>query len=143
MPWDPGPYNALQLESRTRWKGLCPTSACNKDFSPKIVGDSLGVDSLLGTAVNIGNPDRKHPRVQRYRASVQRELANTGEWGSPVGENRGPVVEQFCMGHGFPKPHANSTNSTVANEQIAAATDHVPRQVEPRGNVDCLKNLGF
>lgn len=37
MPLDPGPYNALPVESRTRWKGLCLTSACNKNFSPKIV----------------------------------------------------------------------------------------------------------
>ena len=27
--------------------------------------------------MTIGNPDRKHPRVQRYRASVQRELWGT------------------------------------------------------------------
>ena len=32
---------------------------------------------MLGTAVTIGNPDREHPRVQRYRASVQRELWGT------------------------------------------------------------------
>src|SRR5687767_8382002 len=48
-----------------------------------IVGDSLGVDSLLGNTVTIGNPDRKHPRVQRYRASVQREL-----WGTTAVEVR-------------------------------------------------------
>jgi hypothetical protein len=42
-----------------------------------IVGDSLGLDSLLGNGITISNPDREHPRVQRYRASVQRELWRT------------------------------------------------------------------
>lgn len=39
MPWNPGPYNALQVESRIRWKELCPTNACacNRDFSQEIV----------------------------------------------------------------------------------------------------------
>src|SRR5688500_11527913 len=53
-----------------------PLRADGTRYAP-IVGDSLGVDSLLGTEVLIGNADRKHPRVQRYRASVQRELWGT------------------------------------------------------------------
>ena len=53
-----------------------PLRADGTRYDP-IVGDSLGVDSLLGNTVTIGNPDRKHPRVQRYRASVQRELWGT------------------------------------------------------------------
>jgi hypothetical protein len=57
-----------------------PLRADGTRYDP-IVGDSLGVDSLLGNAVTIGNPDRKHPRVQRYRASVQRELWGTSAIG--------------------------------------------------------------
>src|SRR5687767_15573600 len=53
-----------------------PMRADGTRYDP-IVGDSLGVDSLLGHTGTIGNPDRKHPRVQRYRASVQRELLGT------------------------------------------------------------------
>jgi hypothetical protein len=53
-----------------------PLRADGTRYDP-VVGDSLGVDSLLGTTVTIGNPDRKHPRVQRYRASIQRELWGT------------------------------------------------------------------
>jgi hypothetical protein len=53
-----------------------PLRAGGTRYDP-IVGDSLGADSLLGNAVTIGNPDRKHPRVQRYRASIQRELWGT------------------------------------------------------------------
>ena len=53
-----------------------PMRADGTRYDP-IVGDSLGIDSLLGNAVTIGNPDREHPRVQRYRASLQRELWGT------------------------------------------------------------------
>jgi hypothetical protein len=53
-----------------------PMRADGTRYDP-IVGDSLGIDSLLGNAVTIGNPNREHPRVQRYRASLQRELWGT------------------------------------------------------------------
>jgi hypothetical protein len=53
-----------------------PIGSSGSRYDP-IVGDSLGIDSLLGTGVTISNPDREHPRVQRYRASVQRELWGT------------------------------------------------------------------
>ena len=36
--------------------------------------DSLGVDSILGTAFTREDPNRKHPRVQRWRVGVQREV---------------------------------------------------------------------
>jgi hypothetical protein len=42
-----------------------------------IVGDSLGIDSVLGNGVTITDANREHPRVQRYRLSVQRELWGT------------------------------------------------------------------
>jgi hypothetical protein len=69
-----------------------PLRADGTRYDP-IVGDSLGVDSLLGNAVTIGNPDRKHPRVQRYRASVQREL-----WGTTAVE----VAYNYQIGDRLP-----------------------------------------
>ena len=53
-----------------------PLRADGTRFDPT-VGDSLGIDSLLGNTVTISNPDREHPRVQRFRASVQRDLWGT------------------------------------------------------------------
>lgn len=53
-----------------------PLRADGTRFDP-IVGDSLGFDTLLGQAVTVNNPNRKHPRVQRIRASIQRELWGT------------------------------------------------------------------
>jgi hypothetical protein len=41
------------------------------------VGDKFGIDTLLGQGVTIGNINREHPRVQRYRVSLQREI-----WGN-------------------------------------------------------------
>src|SRR6266516_5468461 len=38
------------------------------------INDSLGVDSILGSAFAREDPNRKHPRVQRWLASVQREV---------------------------------------------------------------------
>jgi carboxypeptidase family protein len=41
-----------------------------------ILGDSLGIDSLLGGALTSENGLREHARQQRWRVSVQRELAS-------------------------------------------------------------------
>lgn len=40
------------------------------------IGSSLGADTLLGTAYTDQNLNRKHARQQRWRVSVQRELAS-------------------------------------------------------------------
>jgi hypothetical protein len=69
-----------------------PLRADGTRYDP-IVGDSLGTDSLLGSAVTVGNPDRKHPRVQRYRASIQREL-----WGTTAIE----VAYNYQLGDRLP-----------------------------------------
>jgi hypothetical protein len=41
------------------------------------LADSLGANVLLGSNFTAENPDRKHARVQRWRAAVQRELFGT------------------------------------------------------------------
>ena len=41
-----------------------------------VVGDALGVNSLLGGALNTENGLRDHARQQRWRVSIQRELAS-------------------------------------------------------------------
>jgi hypothetical protein len=41
------------------------------------VGNKFGIDTLLGQAVTTNNVNREHPRVQRSRVSVQRELWRT------------------------------------------------------------------
>ena len=57
------------------------------------IEDALGVDAILGTNFTREDPNRKHPRVQRWRIGVQREVlrnlavevAYTGSYADRVG----------------------------------------------------------
>jgi len=51
-----------------------PTRATGTRFD-EAIGSSLGVNTALGTRFQAQNPNREHPRVQRWRASVQREIS--------------------------------------------------------------------
>ena len=69
------------------------------------LGNSLGGDILLGTNYTVNNVNREHPRVQRWRFAVQRELfrstsvemAYSGVYGDRLGMNieQSYVPEQF------------------------------------------------
>ena len=69
------------------------------------IADSLGVDSILGTSFTVEDPNRKHPRVQRWRIGVQREVlaglavevAYSGSYADRVGRNINEVYvpEQY------------------------------------------------
>ena len=51
-----------------------PLNASGTRFQP-VLGATLGVDALVGSSFNAPNPSREHPRVQRWRLSLQRELS--------------------------------------------------------------------
>jgi hypothetical protein len=67
--------------------------------------DALGVNAILGTSFVREDPNRKHPRVQRWRIGVQRELlrnlavevAYAGSYADRVGRNINEVYvpEQY------------------------------------------------
>jgi hypothetical protein len=69
------------------------------------LGASLGVDSILGTNFTREDPDRKHPRVQRWRIGVQREvlrglaveIAYSGSYADRIGRgiNQVYIPEQY------------------------------------------------
>src|SRR4029453_2050308 len=69
------------------------------------IEDSLGVDTILGTGFSVEDPNRKHPRVQRWRIGVQREVlrgmavevAYSGSYADRVGRNINAVYvpEQY------------------------------------------------
>ena len=80
------------------------------------IGDSLGVDILSGSYYNVNNVSREHPRVQRWRVGVQRELtpstaielAYSGTYGDRLSMNiaQSYVPEQFW-------PDANVRDTTM------------------------------
>jgi hypothetical protein len=41
-----------------------------------VLGNALGVDTMLGRGFTAENPNRKHARVQRWRLAWQREIAS-------------------------------------------------------------------
>jgi hypothetical protein len=59
------------------------------------IANSLGADTIIGTSFTREDPDRRHPRVQRWRAGLQRELwrnlavevAYSGFYADRVGRN--------------------------------------------------------
>jgi hypothetical protein len=89
------------------------------------VGNQFGVDTLLGLGVTLNNPDREHPRVQRYRLSLQRELWGTtvfeAAYNYQVGDRLGVTIRQDYL----PEEYWNSTNVRDTT-QAALLNSNVP-----------------
>ena len=51
-----------------------PVTSAGVRFQP-VLGNSLGLDSVVGSALSAPNQDLKHARVQRWRLSVQRAIS--------------------------------------------------------------------
>jgi hypothetical protein len=101
------------------------------------IDDSLGVDSILGTSFSVEDPNRKHPRVQRWRIGVQREVlagmavevAYSGSYADRVGRNinRVYVPEQYY--------------SSVTNVRDASAQSLLQQQVPNPFNISNFASL--
>jgi hypothetical protein len=69
------------------------------------LGDSLGGNILLGSSYTVNNVNREHPRVQRWRASVQRELAASTSievaYSGVLGDRLEMNIEQSYVPEGF------------------------------------------
>ena len=99
--------------------------------------DSLGVDAILGTSFTREDPNRKHPRVQRWRIGVQRELlrglavevAYSGSYADRVGRNINEVYvpEQYY--------------STVTNVRDATQQTLLQQQVPNPFNIGNFASL--
>ncbi len=98
-----------------------PVRADGTRWDP-ILGDTLGIDSLLGGALSTENGIREHPRQQRWRVGVQRELvsklsvevAYAGVYNDklPVSIRTDYLPEQYWDG--------SNTRSTAANTFLTA-----------------------
>jgi hypothetical protein len=52
-----------------------PVRAATGSRYENVLGNALGVDTMIGRGFNAENPNRQHARVQRWRLSWQREIA--------------------------------------------------------------------
>jgi hypothetical protein len=90
------------------------------------VDDALGVNAILGTNFTREDPNRKHPRVQRWRFGLQRELlhnlavevAYTGSYADRVGRNIAEVYvpEQY---YSSVTNVRDATQQTLLQQQVA------------------------
>jgi len=98
-----------------------PVRADGTRWDP-ILGDTLGINSLLGGALTTENGVREHPRQQRWRIGVQRELvsklsvevAYAGVYNDklPVSIRTDYLPEQYWDG--------SNTRNTAANTFLTA-----------------------
>ena len=112
------------------------------------LGDALGPNASLGARLQANNPAHEHPRVQRWRASVQREIsrnmavevAYNGSRGDlprtkhPPGLPARTVVQQQQR----PRRHAaepaqRERDEPVLHRQLRTAEDVEPGAVQPDG----------
>ena len=69
------------------------------------LGNSLGGDILLGTNYGVNNVNREHPRVQRWRVAVQREVLRSTSveiaYNAALGDRLGMNIEQSYVPEQF------------------------------------------
>jgi len=98
-----------------------PVRADGTRWDP-VVGDTLGVNTVLGGALTTENGQRKHGRQQRWRVSIQRELlSNLGVEIAYVGafNDRLPIS---VRGDYLPEQYwdGSNTRNTAANAFLTA-----------------------
>ncbi len=98
-----------------------PVRADGSRWDP-VVGDTLGVNTVLGGGLTTENGQRQHARQQRWRVSIQRELiANLGVELAYTGafNDRLPIS---LRGDYLPEQYwdASDTRSTAANAFLTA-----------------------
>jgi hypothetical protein len=99
--------------------------------------DALGVDAILGTNFTREDPNRRHPRVQRWRIGVQREVlrgtavevAYSGSYADRVGR---PINEVYVPERYY---------STVTNVRDATAQALLQQQVPNPFNISNFASL--
>jgi hypothetical protein len=90
-----------------------------------VLGNALGLDTMLGRGFSAENPDRRHARVQRWRLSWQREIASRTAlevaYSGSYADRQSVTIRQDYL----PEQYWNSSNfrDTSANEFL---TQNVP-----------------
>jgi Carboxypeptidase regulatory-like domain len=81
------------------------------------VGSSLGANSALGTRFQAQNPAREHPRVQRWRAGVQRELSRNMAVEIAYNGSRGDHLDRTIRQDYLPEQWWNGSNVRDVTQQ--------------------------
>jgi hypothetical protein len=81
------------------------------------LGSSLGPNASLGARYQAQNPDREHPRVQRWRVSVQRELGRNMAVEVAYNGSRGDFLDRTIRQDYLPEQWFNSSNIRDATQQ--------------------------
>ena len=81
------------------------------------LGSSLGANAALGTRFQAQNPNREHPRVQRWRASVQREISRNMAVEVAYNGSRGDLLDRTIRQDYLPEQWCNSSNVRDVTQQ--------------------------
>jgi hypothetical protein len=81
------------------------------------IGNSLGTNTALGTRFQAQNPNREHPRVQRWRASVQREISRNMAVEIAYNGSRGDRLERTIRQDYLPEQWWNGSNVRDITQQ--------------------------
>jgi hypothetical protein len=80
-------------------------------------GSSLGVNTALGTRFQAQNPARVHPRVQRWRVSVQREISRNMAVEIAYNGSRGDRLDRTIRQDYLPEEWWNGSNVRDVTQQ--------------------------
>jgi hypothetical protein len=81
------------------------------------IGSSLGVNTALGTRFQAQNPARVHPRVQRWRVSVQREISRNMAVEVAYNGSRGDHLDRTIRQDYLPEEWWNGSNVRDVTQQ--------------------------
>ena len=93
-----------------------PVRATGTRFD-EALGSSLGANTALGTRFQAQNPNRVHPRVQRWRASVQREISRNMAVEIAYNGSRGDRLDRTIRQDYLPEEWWNGSNVRDLTQQ--------------------------
>jgi hypothetical protein len=93
-----------------------PVRATGTRFD-EALGSSLGVNTAVGTRFQAQNPNRVHPRVQRWRASVQREISRNMAVEIAYNGSRGDRLDRTIRQDYLPEEWWNGSNVRDITQQ--------------------------
>ena len=107
---------ATRRRASRRCSNPFPVRATGTRFD-EALGSSLGVNTAVGTRFQAQNPNRVHPRVQRWRASVQREISRNMAVEIAYNGSRGDRLDRTIRQDYLPEQYWNGSNVRDLTQQ--------------------------